>query len=337
MEVKDYIIHRMLYLVPTVLAVSVIVFILTRLSGSPIGLYASEYSTPEQIERLRELYHLNEPLHVQYFYWLRGVLQGDFGWSSQAGAPVTEAFIARAPASIELAVSGFLIAVSISLVLGTLAGRHPDTWIDHASRALAVGGISLPRFWTALILVYVGFVTFGLFPLGRINADVYQSIAHPTGFYTIDALLAGSLRAFGDALWHLALPALTIGYAESALLTRHLRSEIMEKAREEYVDTARAKGVGEKIVYLKHIRRNALIPTITVAGISLAFLIRGVVVVELVFRWPGLGRWIANAAVSGDFSSIMAFVLIVTVIVVTANLVVDVLYAYLDPRIELGE
>lgn len=337
MEVKDYIIHRMIYFVPTVLAVTVIVFGLTRISGSPIGLYASPYSSPEQIAQLRALYRLDEPIWVQYFYWLLGILQGDFGWSSQAGAPVLDALVARAPATIELAVAGFLIAVTISFFLGTLAGRHPDTWIDHASRALAVGGISLPRFWTALILVYIGFVTFNLFPVGRITPEIYGSIAHPTGFYTVDAIVAGSPRALGDALWHLFLPALTIGYAESALLTRHLRSEIMEKAREEYVNTARIKGLPERIVYGKHIRRNALIPTITVAGISLAFLMRGVIVVELVFRWPGLGRWIANAAVSGDFSSIMAFVLVVTVIVVVANLVVDVLYAYLDPRIELGE
>ena len=335
MEVKDYIIHRLMYLIPTVLVVTVVVFGLTRLSGSPIGMYASPYTDEEQLAQLRELYHLDEPLYVQYFYWLRGALQGDFGWSDQAGAPVIEAFAARAPASIELALAGFLIAITISLFLGTMAGRYPDTWIDHVSRALAVGGISLPRFWTGIILVYLGFVWLGIFPVGR--SSMWGSIPHPTGFYTVDAVLAGSPRALGDALWHLFLPAVTIGYAESALLTRHLRSEIMEKAREEYVNTARAKGVTERIVYNKHIRRNALIPTVTVAGISLAFLMRGVIVVEIVYRWPGLGRWVATAATGGDYSAVMAFVLIVTVIVVVANLAVDVLYAYLDPRIELGE
>ena len=336
MEVKDYIIHRLLFLVPTVIVVSMVVFALTRLSGSPIGMYVSPFSSQEQIERVRELYHLNDPIWVQYIYWFKGILQGNFGWSSQAGAPVAEALLNRAPATIELAIAGFSVAIVVSLFLGTMAGRHPDTWIDHASRGLAVGGVSTPRFWVALLLVYFLYVTVPLFPLGRAG-DVWGAIPHPTGFYTIDALLAGNLRAFGDAIWHLALPAITIGYAESAIITRHLRSEIIEKAREEYVNTARAKGIREGIVYLKHIRRNALIPTITVAGLSLAFLFRGVVVVELVFRWPGLGRWIANAAVSGDYASIMAFVMMVTVIVVVANLSVDVIYAYLDPRIELGE
>lgn len=337
MEVKDYIIHRSIFMIPTLFGVSFIVFLLTRLSGSPIGLYTSRFSDQASVERVRELYHLNDPIYVQYWYWLQGIFKGDFGWSSQAGAPVSEALLARAPATIELALTGFLIAVVISLTLGTLAGRYPDSWIDHASRGLAVGGVSTPRFWVALILVYVGFVVMGIFPLGRFDYELYQSIDHPTGFYILDAIIVGSPRALFDAVWHLALPALTIGYAESALLTRHLRSEIMEKAREEYVNTARSKGLTEKQVYLKHVRRNALIPTITVAGLTLAFLMRGVVVVELVFRWPGLGRWIANAAVAGDYASVMTFVLMVTVIVVVANLAVDVLYAYLDPRIELGE
>lgn len=337
MEVKDYVIRRVMLLVPTMFFISIVTFALTRISGSPIGIYVSRYSTPEQVEAIRELYHLNDPVWVQYFFWLKGALSGDLGWSNTANAPVTETLLGKAPASFELALAGIVVALIISFTLGTLAGEHPDTWIDHVSRALAVGGMSTPQFWAALILVLVGFVWFGAFPLGRFNPDVWQTIAHPTGFYTVDAILAGSWPAFKDAVWHMILPALAIGYAESAVITRHLRSEIIEKSREEFVSAARARGIREKAVLSKHIRRNALIPTVTVAGMSFIFLLRGIVVVELVFGWPGLGRWIAVAAVTGDFASIMGFILIVALVVMLLNLSVDVLYAYLDPRVELGE
>jgi len=326
----------MMIFVPTILFITVITFVLSRMAGSPIALYASRFSTQEQIEQLRELYHLNDPLYVQYFYWLQGVLQGDLGYSSVAGQPVTDAIVVRTAASFELAILGIIIALTVSITLGTLAGRYSDTWIDHLSRGVAVMGMSTPQFWAALLLLYLGYVVLQIFPIGRYGA-VFNTIPHPTGFYTVDALLAGNLRAFGDALWHLFLPALVIGYAESAVITRHLRSEIVEKKKEEYVKAARSRGLWESTVFSKHIRRNALIPTVTVAGLSFIFLLRGIIVVELVFGWPGLGLWVASAATSGDYATIMGFILLVSAITLLMNLFVDILYAYLDPRIELGE
>ena len=337
MEIRDYILRRTMLMIPSLLFITTITFFLTRMSTSAVGLYVSRYATPEQIAKVEEVYRLNDPIWVQYVYWMAGALQGDLGYSGEANQPVAQALISKAPASFELAIVGVIIAASIAVFLGTMAGKYPDTWIDHLSRGVAVGGMSTPAFWVALLLVYVGYVKFGIFPLGRSTADIWVSIDHPTGFYTIDAILAGSWVAFKDAVWHLILPALIIGYAESAVITRHLRSEIIEKSREEFVDAARSRGLSEAIVYTKHIRRNALIPTITVAGLSFAFLLRGVVVVELVFAWPGIGRWVAAAAVGGDYAAIMGFILVVAVIVLVLNLVVDVLYAYLDPRIELGE
>ena len=336
MEVRDYAIRRLIIFVPTMLFITMLTFGLTRLAGSPIAMYASRFSTQEQIARLRELYHLNDPIYVQYYYWLQGVLRGDLGYSSVAGQPVLDAIITRAAASFELAIGGIIVALVVSITLGTLAGRYSDTWIDHASRGLAVMGMSTPQFWAALLLLFVGYVMLGIFPIGRAGA-AWDAIAHPTGFYTVDAILAGNLQALGDALWHLFLPALVIGYAESAVITRHLRSEIVEKKKEEYVKAARSRGLWEGTVFSKHIRRNALIPTITVAGLSFIFLLRGIIVVELVFGWPGLGLWVANAATSADYASIMGFILLVAAITLTLNLVVDILYAYLDPRIELGE
>lgn len=337
MEIRDYAIRRLVIFVPTMLFISVVTFALTRIAGSPISMYVSRLSNQEQVDRVRELYHLNEPIWVQYYYWLQGVFRGDLGWSSTAGQPVVDAMFTRAAASFELAIIGIVFAVAISLTLGTLAGRYSDTWIDHVSRTLAVGGMSTPQFWAALLLVFVGYVTLGIFPLGRSETAIWQSIAHPTGFYIADAILAGSWLAFQDAVWHLILPALVIGYAESAVITRHLRSEIVEKKEEEFVNAARSRGLAEGTVFRKHIRRNALIPTITVAGLSFIFLMRGIIVVELVFGWPGLGRWVANAATSGDFASVMGFILLIAFVTLLLNLVVDTLYAYLDPRIELGE
>ncbi|MFB6130480.1 MAG: ABC transporter permease [Salinigranum sp.] len=337
MEVKDYVLQRLMILVPTLIGISILTFFLTRLAGSPIGLYVSRFAPQDVIERVKEVHHLNDPVWMQYLYWLRDVLHGNLGWSAQANKPVAAALLQLAPATFELAVAGIIIAMAISITLGTLAGRYPDSWIDNLSRVAAVGGMSTPQFWAGLMLVFVGYVALGLFPIGRANSAVWGNIAHPTGVYTLDAILAGNLRALRDAVWHLLLPAFTIGYAESAVITRHLRSEIIEKSREEYVDAARARGVHESLVYRKHIRRNALIPTLTVAGLSFAFLVRGIIVVELVFAWPGMGRFVANAALTGDYASIMGFILVVSLLVLLINLLVDVGYAYLDPRIELGE
>ena len=337
MEVRDYVIRRIMFLIPTMFLISLATFVLTRISGSPIAMYASISSSPEQIAELEESLHLNDPIWVQYWYWLQETLSGNLGWSSEAAAPVTSAIAQKAPASFELAAMSIVIAIVISISLGTLAGRYEDTWVDHISRMLAVGGMSTPAFWAALLLIYVGYVKFAIFPLGRADPAMWSSIPHPTGFYTVDSLLAGNLGAFRDALWHLFLPALVAGYAESAVITRQLRSEMVEKKKKEFVNAARARGVSERAVFARHIRRNALIPTVTVAGLSFAFLMRGIVVVELVFGWPGLGRWVANAALSGDYAAIMGFILLIAVMVVTINLLVDVLYAYLDPRVELGE
>lgn len=337
MEPKDYALRRGLWAIPTLFFVTILTFVLTRLAGSPIAMYTSRYSTEEQIAVIREQYHLNEPIYIQYLYWLQGVLQGDLGWSATSGSTVTQALLTYTPATVELAVAGLIIALFISITLGTLAGRYQDTWIDHISRALAVSGVSTPQFWSALILVYIFYVTLGIFPLGRATVSVWNSIGHPTGMYTVDAIIAGSPRAFFDAVWHLTLPALVLGYANAAVIMRHLRSEMVEKKNEEYVLAASARGMSEDTVYKRHIRRNSLIPTLTVAGLSFAFLLRGAILAEIVFNYPGLGRYVARAALSNEFAPLMGFVLITAVAVMTVNLGVDILYAYLDPRTKLGE
>lgn len=337
MEPKDYAIRRGLWAIPTLIMVTVALFTLTRLAGSPIALYVGRFTSQEQVAELREVYHLNDPIWVQYFYWMQGVLQGDLGWSPTAGSTVTDALIQFGPPTVELALAGLVVALVVSLTLGTLAGKYQDTWIDHISRGLAVGGLSTPQFWSALIMVWIFFVTLGWFPLGRSSQSIYTTIAHPTGIYMLDAVLALDLDALVDAVRHITMPALVLGYTNAALIMRHLRGEMVEKKNKDYVTAARARGVSNDMVYKRHVRRNSLIPTLTIAGLSFAFLLRGAILVEVVFNYPGLGQWVAHAATGNDFAALMGFIIVTAVATITVNLVVDILYAYLDPRIELGE
>jgi peptide/nickel transport system permease protein len=194
----------------------------------------------------------------------------------------------------------------------------------------------MPIFWFAILLLILFWVNLGWVSIGRSDPTTFASIAHPTGLYTVDAILAGSLTAFLDALAYMALPAITLGFGATAIIARMMRSSLVEELNEDYVDAARAKGLPEKLVLRRHARRNALIPTVTVIGLGFGFLLQGTVVVEIIFRWPGLGRWMADAVLRGDQATIMAYVLFTSVLFLAVNLIVDVMYAYLDRRVVLG-
>lgn len=194
----------------------------------------------------------------------------------------------------------------------------------------------MPLFWFAIVMLIIFWVYLGWFPIGRSDSAIFDAIAHPTGLYTVDAILAGNVRALFDALWHLTLPSLTLGYGATAIIARMMRSSLVEELQEDYVDAARAKGLPERLVLRRHARRNALIPTVTVIGLSFGFLLQGAVVAEIIFNWPGLGRWMADAVLRGDQATIMAYVLFTSVLFLFVNLIVDVMYAYLDRRVVLG-
>jgi peptide/nickel transport system permease protein len=292
--------------------------------------------TPEEVEELEDRYGLNDPLPVQYLAWAGGVLRGDLGWSGVAVAPVTQVFPNKLTATMELATAAGLVAVTLGVTLGTFAGARRDRLPDHLTRVFSVSGSSMPDFWFAIMLLIVFWVYLGWFPVGRSTPAIWASIAHPTGLYTVDSLMAGSWQAFRDAIWHLVLPAITLGLATTAIITRMMRSSLVEELNEDYVDAARAKGLPERLVLKRHARRNALIPTITVIGLSFGFLLQGTVVVEIIYQWPGLGRWLADAVLRGDQATIMAYVLFTSVLFLTVNLAVDIIYAYLDRRVVLG-
>jgi ABC-type dipeptide/oligopeptide/nickel transport system permease component len=336
MLIRDYLVRRLMVLPILLIGVSIIVFALTRIGGSPIGIYLSHEMTPEEVEELEDRYGLNDPLPVQYVAWAGGVLRGDLGWSGVAVAPVTQVFPSKLTATMELATAAGLVAVTLGVTLGTFAGARRDRLPDHLTRVFSVSGSSMPDFWFAIMLLIVFWVYLGWFPVGRSTPAIWASIAHPTGLYTVDSLMAGSWQAFRDAIWHLVLPAITLGLATTAIITRMMRSSLVEELNEDYVDAARAKGLPERLVLKRHARRNALIPTITVIGLSFGFLLQGTVVVEIIYQWPGLGRWLADAVLRGDQATIMAYVLFTSVLFLTVNLAVDIIYAYLDRRVVLG-
>ncbi len=336
MQIRDYVLRRLMVLPLLIVGVSIIVFSLTRIGGSPIGIYLSHEMSSEEVAELEERFHLNDPLPVQYWYWASGVLSGDLGWSGVAAAPVTDVFPDKLAATMELAVASAIVAVSLGIGLGTFAGARRNKFPDHVTRVVAISGAAMPLFWFAILMLIVFWVYLGWFPVGRSDPEIFSTIAHPTGLYTLDALIAGDMRALRDAIWHLVLPALTLGYGATAIIARMMRSSLVEELQEDYVDAARAKGLPERLVLRRHARRNALIPTVTVIGLSFGFLLQGTVVAEIIFRWPGLGRWMADAVLRGDQATIMAYVMFTSVLFLFVNLAVDVIYAYLDRRVVLG-
>jgi peptide/nickel transport system permease protein len=337
MQIKDYIIRRLIILPFLIIGTSIIVFGLTRVGGSPIGVYLSHEMSPEEVQEIKERFHLDKPIPVQYFYWVKGVAQGEFGWSGVAAAPVADVFPKKFAATMELAIASGIVAVFLGVGMGTIAGARRNKWPDHVIRVISVSGASMPLFWFSILLLIIFWVYLGWFPIGRSDPNLYEVINHPTGFYTIDALISFNFKAFLDAIWHLIMPAVALGYGATAIIARMMRSSLVEELQEDYVDAARAKGLPERLVLRKHARRNALIPTVTVIGLTFGFLLQGTVVAEIIFRWPGLGRWMAAAVLRGDQATIMTYVMFTSVLFLFVNLVVDVVYAYLDRRVSLGD
>jgi peptide/nickel transport system permease protein len=336
MQVRQYVVRRLLKLPLVLIGVTLIVFALSRLGGSPIGIYLQHDMSQAEVAALEERYGVNEPLPVQYVAWLGGLLRGDLGWSGVSVANVSEVLPAKFMATLELATAGALIAIALGIGLGTFAGVRRNRLGDHITRVITVSGASLPLFWFALLMLIVFYLFIPIAPLGRFNEEIYSQVRAYTGLYTVDAILNLNGAAFLDAVKHLALPAFVLGFEGMAVIARMLRSSLVEEMGEDYVVAARAKGLPERMVIRRHALRNALVPTVTVIGLSWGILLQGTVVVELVFRWPGMGRWATDAILRGDRATILAFVLVTSIVFLTVNLIVDVIYAYLDRRVVLG-
>jgi peptide/nickel transport system permease protein len=331
-----FVVRRLLLLVPILLGLSILVFLWIRaLPAGPAQSLLGERATPETIAQIERQYGLDKPIYVQYWRYLKTVGSGDLGTTIRSRRPVSDELKERFPATIELTVAALLFAVLLGIPLGFVAAKRYGTWVDHSSLVLSLLGISIPVFFLAILLKYIFAVELGLLPtVGRIS--VLITIDHPTNFYTVDALIAGDLVAFWDVLKHLMLPAIALGSIPLAIIARITRAAVLDVQNEDYVRTARAKGLAPRIVDFRHIFRNALLPITTIIGLQTGLLLSGAVLTETVFAFPGMGTWLVEAIRQRDFPVLQGGILFVSVVFVLVNLLVDISYALINPRIRVS-
>ncbi len=333
---------RRLLLLPVVFFGVTLAIVLLMQLLTPYQRAAAFITSEQQIRQIDSViaqYGLNDPWYVQYYRWMREVAKGNLGFSRTTSEPVIVALKNRFPATLELALLAIIPVIGVGIWLGTAAALNRDKLVDQVTRVMSIVGWSLPTFVLGIWLLVIFYGALGWFQPGRISTQYLVEIAgrsgfqHYTGMLSLDSLLNGRLDIFLDAIKHLVLPVITLAVVQSAQIMRVMRSSMLDALGKDYVRTARSKGLPERAVSLKHARRNALIPVITLAGFTLVGLVNGVVITETIFNLPGLGQWAAAAAISLDYAAVMGFALFASLLVVIANLLVDVLYGVVDPRI----
>jgi ABC-type dipeptide/oligopeptide/nickel transport system permease component len=329
----SYFAQRLAGPIPVLLLISLLVFLLIHAApGDPTLLLLGEETNAAEVARAKERWGLDQPLYVQYVKFLKSAAAGDFGKSFKYAEPVINVIKTRLPATIELAVCAIIIATLLAIPLGVWAGSKPNSWVDNLGTTFGLFGISMPSFWLAIMLILLLAGVLNLLPTS--GRSTY-GIAGPeqSGFYMFDSVMQKNWRAVWDALTHLFLPALALGVNMLGILMRVTRSAILESMNDEYVVTARAKGLAESNVVWRHVTRNALIPVITVVGLELGTLLSGSIIVETVFAWPGSGSLLITALNARDYPLVTGLVMTYTAAFVTINLFIDGLYAIVDPRI----
>ncbi|MGQ0571405.1 MAG: ABC transporter permease [Armatimonadota bacterium] len=331
--------RRVLVTVPVLFLITVLTFALTFLiPADPLAMVLSEraMANPEIVRAYRERWGLDAPPLARYLRYVQNLARGNLGTSIATQQPVIEDLKTFIPATVELTLAATLVAVGIGLPLGVIAAVSRDRWADHVARMGALIGVSMPVFWLGLLALATFYYRLRITPgPGRIDPHL-TTPGIVTGLLTVDGLLAGNWAAVVDALHHLALPALVLGAYAMGIITRVTRSSVLEVLGADYVRTARAKGLAERLVLVRHALRNALIPTITVVGLAFGNLMAGAVMTETIFAWPGIGRYAVDAASRLDFPAIMGVTLFVAIVYVAINFLVDIAYALMDPRIRLG-
>ncbi|MEN3068179.1 ABC transporter permease [Uliginosibacterium sediminicola] len=331
------ILKRLLLALPNLIGVIIVTFVLTRaLPGDPAAYFAGAAATPEAVEQVRVKLGLDRPLPEQFLHYVVDLAHGDWGSSLATGQKVTTEIAARLPASLELTLCGLLLAVSIALPLGVLAATRPNSWADHGVRVLTTMGVSLPTFFTGLLLVYIFYYKLGwaASPNGRLDAFV-TSPPTVTGFYLIDSLLIGDLAVFWATLKQLILPTVTMALFVLAPLARMTRASMLGVLSSDFVRTARASGLTPGTVLYTYALRNALLPVLTTMGMVFSFLLGSNVLVEKVFAWPGIGSFAIESLVASDYAPVQGFVLSMALLYVVLNLLIDLAYTWLDPRVSL--
>ena len=332
----SYIVKRLLWAIPTLFGVSLIVFFMVHLApGDPALALLGDHANKESVEKLREEMGLNKPLYVQYGIFASKAMSGDFGNSFKSKQPVLDEFMERFPATMEIALCAMILAVFLGIGAGIISAIKRYSIFDYGSMFIALAGVSMPVFWLGLVLIYFFSVSLDILPVsGRLGYEF--SIEHVTSFYLIYSLLANDMDAFWDALKHLLLPSIALGTIPMAIIARMTRSSMIEVMKEDYIRTARAKGCSRFGVVMVHALRNAMMPVITVIGLMLGTLFAGAILTETTFSWPGIGKWIVNAVYQRDFPIIQSSTLIIASMFIAVNLVVDLLYALINPKIRLS-
>jgi len=331
--VTRYIVRRIIALVPILLGVSVLVFSLVRLiPGDPVTVMLGEKARVEDIERAREQLGFNRPIYVQYVEWLGRVLRGDLGKSIFNRTAVMDELRQRLPATIEIVFVAMLIGWIVGIGAGIISAVRRNSWVDIGVMFASLVGVSMPIYWLALILIYALAVNNRLFPPSA-RLDVNLDVVRRTGFMLIDTALMGNFKTFMNAVWHLILPSFVLSTTIMPILARLTRASMLEVLRQDYVRTARSKGLRERLVVIRHALKNALLPVVTVMGLQLGSLLGGALLTETIFSWPGMGLWAYQAILRRDYPIVQATVLVSATIYVFVNLIVDITYGFLDPRI----
>ncbi|MGL4494792.1 MAG: ABC transporter permease [Beijerinckiaceae bacterium] len=329
-----FVARRILLTIPVLLGLTVLVFAIARLlPGDPVALAAGPNATPAEIAAYAKEFGLDRPIVAQYWTYLTGLLRGDFGVSIFTRRPVIEDLRAYLPATLELVIAAMTIAILIGIPAGLAAAVWRDRWPDYVSRVMALGAISMPRFFLGLLLQLGLAMWLGWLPLGGRFPITEDPPALVTGFLTMDALIARDLHAFGVALQHLAMPAVAMSLSPLATIMRMMRASTLEVMNQDYVMTERALGLSERLIVGKYVLRNALSATLTVIGLYFGWLLGGTVLVETVFDWPGLGLYATKSVVTQDFMPVIGVTLVIGTLFVVANLVIDVLYGVINPRV----
>jgi peptide/nickel transport system permease protein len=337
MRLLTFLLRRLVGIVAVMVGVSVITFTISHLvPADPVAAALGDHATDAQIAAFRAEYGLDKPVVNQYFIYISGLLHGDLGRSIRTRRPVADDLRDFVPATFELSLAALIISVLIGIPAGTWSALARNRLPDHFVRVFSLTGGSLPIFWLGLILIGFFYGRLGWLPGG---GRIDQFIPPPrsiTGLFVVDSFLTGNLPALQSSLYHLILPAFTLGYFSTAVIARMMRSSMLEVMRQDYMLTARAKGLRLSAAIVKHGLRNALIPTLTIIGVTFGSLLSGAVLTETIFSWPGLGRYATASAISLDFPAVMGVTLLAAVIYPVANLLVDLGYHWLDPRIQNG-
>lgn len=331
---KLYITKRLLMLIPVLLGVSILSFLLIHLApGDPARTMAGEHASPQTINAIREKYGLDKPITTQYWIWLKRVLRGDMGRSIVSNEYVTREILDRFPNTVELTLFSMMIAIIVGSFAGIISASKQYSALDYTTMGVALFGVSMPVFWLGIMLMMVFGVFLRWLPIGgRINTLIpFQRI---TGLYLLDSLIKGNFAAFVSALRYLILPSIALATIPMATIARVTRSSMLEVLRQDYIRTERAKGLSERTVIYKHAVKNAMLPVITVIGLNFGLLLAGAILTETVFSWPGMGRYVVKAIGMRDYPAVQGCVLFFALMFVVVNLITDILYIFIDPRIK---